>query len=484
MSSILSDDLYNNFKAIEEYNRLKRSKFNTFGTNTESNDFTYSYSDLYSSDCSGESEYQLSTLIEVLKDRIATNDPMLDSVKYPNLLVSTLEELNNLIGMNRLKDSISLQIMRLIDAVNNGEKSNSMLNTILYGPPGVGKTKVGIILAKIWFSLGYLKQEEKSVVNNYATITGNPMTGDDDINPLIPLLLILLFYAGTYVIAGVKYMYSYLGLVWLLVVIGVVLLLCFFFYWNKTTYNWIVNITSEDYNNVEVLENINDRDIITVVSRDDFVGGYSGHTAIKTKKLLTSNLGKVIFIDEAYSLLNDPRDAFGVEALTTLNLFMSEHPNSIAVIFAGYKDLMQQGIFSFQPGLPRRCMWHFECDGYDGKELYKIFCRQVESAGWSIIEDDKKEIKHLIMKYEGLFNSYGGDTERLLFYSQLESSKSVMLNKEKRSIGTSESGTDASDITDVTDADNVDLFGLNKKVLTVKHIKEGIKKLRENNIKN
>ena len=467
MSSVSSDDLYNNFKAIEQYNKLKNSTINT-------PDFTYSYSDLYS-ECSDEGEYQLTSLIDILKHRIATNDPMLNSVKYPNLLVLSLEELNNLIGMDRLKDSISLQIMRLIDAVNNGEKSNSMLNTILYGPPGVGKTKVGIILAKIWFSLGYLKQEEKSSINNYTTISSDPMSSGDEINPLIPLLIILLFYAGTYVLSGVKYMYNYIGLIWLLVVVGVVILLCFFFYSNKTTYNWIVNITSQDYNDTEVLENINDRDIITVVSRDDFVGGYSGHTAIKTKKLLTSNLGKVIFIDEAYSLLNDPRDAFGMEALTTLNLFMSEHPDSIAVIFAGYKELMQSGIFTFQPGLPRRCMWHFECDGYDGKELYNIFCRQVEGAGWSILEDDRKGIKHLIVKYEGLFNSYGGDTERLLFYSQLESSKSAMLNKSKDS----KTKDVVSTLSDTISSDYVN----KKKVLSVKHIKEGIKRLRENNIK-
>jgi hypothetical protein len=36
-----------------------------------------------------------------------------------------------------------------------------MLNTILYGPRR-GKTKVGIILAKIWYALGYLKKPKNS----------------------------------------------------------------------------------------------------------------------------------------------------------------------------------------------------------------------------------------------------------------------------------------------------------------------------------
>ena len=41
-----------------------------------------------------------------------------------------------------------------------------MLHTVIYGPPGVGKTKVGSVLAKIWASLGLLKKENKKDNNS------------------------------------------------------------------------------------------------------------------------------------------------------------------------------------------------------------------------------------------------------------------------------------------------------------------------------
>ncbi|GAG02572.1 unnamed protein product, partial [marine sediment metagenome] len=167
-----------------------------------------------------------------------------------------------------------------------------------------------------------------------------------------------------------------------------------------------------------------DRSIIKVVSRKDFVAEYLGQTAIKTKKLLNANIGKVLFIDEAYSLYQNGSmggDMYGSEALTTLNLFMSENPNKIVVIFAGYEGLMKNGIFKSQPGLPRRCMWHFQCDGYNGNQLGDIFLLQLKKKDWRV--NDVVGIKKMIIDNSSLFPSHGGDTERLIFYSQLAASR-------------------------------------------------------------
>jgi SpoVK/Ycf46/Vps4 family AAA+-type ATPase len=64
-------------------------------------------------------------------------------------------------------------------------------------------------------------------------------------------------------------------------------------------------------------------DMPTVVEaqRSDLVGEYLGATAIKTNELIDSALGGVLFIDEAYSLVNEgdgQNDRFGNEAVQRL----------------------------------------------------------------------------------------------------------------------------------------------------------------------
>lgn len=392
---------------------------------------------------------ELETLILILKRKFKNKDRLINVIKYPSMLIDTLEELNSLVGMERLKDSISLQVMRLIDGLISEEYSSKMLNTILYGPPGVGKTKVGIILAKIWYSLGYLNNYKKS------KSTATPNYGGADDNSAATLILLVLAYGSTYILQFFSFIYNKIGLYWLSLIIGSIILVSIIIYVTNNSYDW-VNSAYNSYSDVNV-DMSEDRELIKVVSRQDFVAEYVGQTATKTKKLLNENLGKVLFIDEAYSLMNDVRDPYGLEALTTLNLFMSENPN-IIVIFAGYKNLMQQGIFSAQPGLPRRCMWHFECSGYNGEELSEIFLLQVNKDKWSISSKDIPKIKMLIMKNESSFPSYGGDTERLLFFSQLESSRSNLTSLDA-----------------LSDSSSV-------KTLTYNNVCEGLKNLKENNI--
>jgi len=193
-----------------------------------------------------------------------------------------------------------------------------------------------------------------------------------------------------------------------------------------------------------------DSQIIKVVSREDFVDQYVGWTAPKTKKLLLDNIGKVLFVDEAYSLVEGLDDKFGVEAATTLNLFMSQHPNEIIVIFAGYKNLLEKGIFTAQPGLKRRFMYHFHCDGYTPEQLFKIFKSQLAKKGWGVTDD--KEAINIFIKEKDAFPFSGGDTERLTHYAKVEHSKDYMKKAE----------------------------GMKLNKLSPLHISKGISKLKEN----
>ena len=72
-----------------------------------------------------------------------------------NKMVPALEELNNMIGMRRVKYDIVDHIIFYLQKLDN--KNKDMLHTVIEGPPGVGKTELGKILGKIYLQMGILK---------------------------------------------------------------------------------------------------------------------------------------------------------------------------------------------------------------------------------------------------------------------------------------------------------------------------------------
>ncbi len=86
---------------------------------------------------------------------------------------------------------------------------------------------------------------------------------------------------------------------------------------------------------------------VVACTRDDLVGQYVGHTAPKTKEVLRRAYGGVLFIDEAYYLYQPENERdYGGEAIEILLQVMEAERDKLVVIFAGYKDRMDD---FFQP---------------------------------------------------------------------------------------------------------------------------------------
>ncbi len=99
-----------------------------------------------------------------------------------------------------------------------------------------------------------------------------------------------------------------------------------------------------------------DRPEVIEAHRADLVGEYLGATAIKTNELVDSAFGGVLFIDEAYSLVNEgdgQADRFGAEAVQALLKRAEDDREHLIIILAGYEKQMETFLAS-NPGLASR----------------------------------------------------------------------------------------------------------------------------------
>jgi probable Rubsico expression protein CbbX len=133
--------------------------------------------------------------------------------------------------------------------------------------------------------------------------------------------------------------------------------------------------------------------------RAGLVGGYIGHTALKTQELVQRALGGVLFIDEAYALAPANRESdFGREAIETLLKMMEDHREDLVVIVAGYTEPMK-GFVHSNPGLKSRFSRFIEFPDYVPAELGAIFFRMVEDAGYRLTAEARERAQAILAQY-------------------------------------------------------------------------------------
>ena len=121
------------------------------------------------------------------------------------------------------------------------------------------------------------------------------------------------------------------------------------------------------------------------VESKDLISDHVRGTAPKTQKKIDEAMGGILFIDEAYSLLEGTREGedFGTAAITTILKAMDERNGDFGVIIAGYPDKIEQFIDS-NSGLRRRFYQQFLLEDYTADELTSIFISMCGNNHFSV----------------------------------------------------------------------------------------------------
>ena len=192
------------------------------------------------------------------------------------------------------------------------------------------------------------------------------------------------------------------------------------------------------YSDIFVRLGILKTDKFIEIKRDDLVGKYLGQTAPRTRDLLESAMGGVVFLDEGYSLGNEEkRDSFAKEAIDMINQYLSERKKDFMFVIAGYEDDLEKCFFSFNRGLKRRFSHWIEISKYEKKELVEIFKSKVKDYGYllddTLVKDEKKLLYFFDKNYLR-FENFAGDVEKFLNYIKYEQSFRTFQSNETNKI--------------------------------------------------
>ena len=168
------------------------------------------------------------------------------------------------------------------------------------------------------------------------------------------------------------------------------------------------------------------------VSRDELVSEIFGETAKNVKKIIARAKGKVLLIDEAYSLYKDANDSYGKEAIDTLvNNMKGNGGDDFAVVLAGYRKRTLK-LFDVNDGMESRFPKsnHFDFPDYSQNELKKILKLVAKKEKYDF-DDDAVDafMKKLALQRKGRFFGNARAVNTIFDESQKRQSKRLVAQR-------------------------------------------------------
>lgn len=168
------------------------------------------------------------------------------------------------------------------------------------------------------------------------------------------------------------------------------------------------------------------------VTRSDLVVAEKGKTALRAAEKFNQALDNVLFIDEAYTLINkkDPNDN-GQEAIDELLKYMEDYRDRLIVIVAGYENDMKDFVAA-NAGLASRFKKNIIFENYNDLELYQIFYKMCRDSNYVIANDASITIKNACKKViEITGDKYSNARDARRFFESTIQYQSLRLTKKE-----------------------------------------------------
>ena len=132
------------------------------------------------------------------------------------------------------------------------------------------------------------------------------------------------------------------------------------------------------------------------VTKSDLSSDVMGGALEKAKQIIEKARGGVLFIDEAYSLVEDEKDLYGKQVLTELMYSIEKYRGEIVLIMSGYKEQIDELIRKYNPGMASRISTVIPFEDYSSEELVQIFYRMTKKG--EITYEIEEGLETLIQK--------------------------------------------------------------------------------------